>query len=98
MYIWGGSRIGKTITIRHVLSILDYGLSENSDNTHVDFTRIDSTSINSDVLVCREILAHLTATIPQTRFTFTQYLQSIWSKIDRIVKNYDYYALINFLQ
>lgn len=96
MYIWGGSGVGKTITIRHVLSILDYGLRENSDNTHVDLIRIDSTSINSDVLVCREILSQLTATIPQMGFTFAQYLQSIWSEIDRIATNYDYYALIIF--
>lgn len=96
MYIWGGSGVGKTITIQHVLSILEYGLRENSNNTYVDFIRIDSTSINSDILVCFEILSHLTATIPQTGFTFAQYLQSIWSEIDRIAGKYDYYALIIF--
>ena len=96
MYIWGGSGVGKTITIQHVLSILEYGLRENSNNTHVDFIRIDSTSINSDVLVCREILSHLTEIIPLAGFTFSQYLKSIWNEIDRIASKYDYYALIIF--
>ena len=40
MYIWGGSGVGKTITIQHVLSILEYGLRGNSRNTSVDFVQI----------------------------------------------------------
>ena len=63
MFIWGGSGVGKTITINHVLKILSIGSKLKNKNVVIDFVKINCSISKTDTAVCLQILLLFLITI-----------------------------------
>ena len=96
MYIWGDTGVGKTITVKYVLNILQDGLKSEAKDILIDAIIIDCTAIRSETLACTEILTQLTGIQMKTGFQFYYYLNDIWKFIDKKAKEHSFYTLILF--
>jgi archaeal cell division control protein 6 len=96
MYIWGDTGVGKTITVRYVLNILQDGLKSQAKDILIDTVIIDCTAIRSEIIACTEILTQLTGIQMKSGFQFYYYLNDIWKIIDKKAKEHAYYTLILF--
>lgn len=96
MYIWGDTGVGKTITVKYVLNVLQEGLKSQAKDILIDTVIIDCTAIRSEILACTEILTQLTGIQMKSGFQFYYYLNDIWKFIDKKAKEHAYYTLILF--
>jgi cell division control protein 6 len=96
MYIWGDTGVGKTITIKYLLKILTEGLKAEGKDILIDTIVIDCTAQSSEIPACIEILTQLTGVAIQTGRQFFQYLNDIWSIIDKRASEHIFYAFILF--
>lgn len=94
MYIWGDTGTGKTITIKYVLNVLTAGIKKQGKNILVDTVILDCMSIKNETVACAEILGKLNGSIIKQGLQFNQYLNEIWSFIDRTAERYAFYTIV----
>lgn len=96
MYIWGDTGVGKTITVKYLLRVLTDGLKSEGKDILIDTVVIDCTAFSFEISACVEILTQLTGiSIPFGR-QFYQYLNDIWSIIEKKASEHAFYTLILF--
>ena len=61
MFIWGGSSVGKTIIINHVLKTLSIGSKLKNKNVVIDFVKINCSVSKTDTAVCLQILSYFSS-------------------------------------
>ena len=96
MYIWGDTGVGKTITVKYLLRVLTEGLKAEDKDILIETVVIDCTAFFSEIPACVEILTQLTGISMQTGRQFYQYLNDIWSVIDKKAHEHTFYTLILF--
>lgn len=96
MYIWGDTGVGKTITVKYLLKILTDGLKAEGKDILIDTIVLDCTAQSSEIPACIEILTQLTSVSIQTGRQFFQYLNDIWSIIDKRASEHGFYTFILF--
>ena len=94
MYIWGDTGVGKTITIKHVLKILTDGIKEDGQDILIDIVMLNCTVIKSEITACIEILTQLTKVTIKTGLLFYNYMNDIWSVIEKKASEHAFYTLI----
>ena len=58
MYIWGDTGVGKTITIKHVLKILTYGIKEDGQDILINIVILNWVPLQKILLSCKIITNH----------------------------------------
>jgi cell division control protein 6 len=96
MYIWGDTGVGKTITDKYLLRVLTEGLKSEGKDILIDTVVIDCTAFSSEISACVEIITQLTGISVQFGRQFYQYLNDIWSTIERKANEHAFYTLILF--
>lgn len=104
MFIWGGSGVGKTITINHVLKTLSIGSRLNNKNVVIDFIKINCSISKTDTAVCLQILSYFSSkykpSVKKGYLTRGQsidyYLNDIWDFIRERASKCETYAFILF--
>ncbi len=94
MYIWGDTGVGKTITIKHVLKILTDGIKEEGQDILIDIVILNCTVIKSEITACIEILTQLTSVTIKTGLLFYNYMNDIWSVLEKKANEHAFYTLI----
>jgi cell division control protein 6 len=96
MYIWGDTGVGKTITVKYILRVLTEGLKSEGKDILIDTVVIDCTAFSFAISACVEILTQLTGISMPFGRQFYQYLNDIWSIIERKASEHSFYTLILF--
>jgi archaeal cell division control protein 6 len=104
MFIWGGSGVGKTITINHVLNTLSIGSRLKNKKIIIDFVKINCSISKTDTAVCLQILSYFSSmykpSIKKGHLTRGQsidyYLNQIWDFIRERASICESYAFILF--
>jgi cell division control protein 6 len=104
MFIWGGSGVGKTITINHVLKTLSIGSKLNNKNIVIDFIKINCSISKTDTAVCLQILSYFSSVYkPSVKKghlirgqSIDYYLNQIWDLIRERASKCETYAFILF--
>lgn len=103
MFIWGGSGVGKTITINHVLNTLSVGSRLKNKNIVIDFIKINCSISKTDTAVCLQILSYFSSNykLPINKGlvrgqSIDYYLNQIWEFINERASKCESYAFILF--
>ena len=104
MFIWGGSGVGKTITINHVLKTLSIGSKLKNKNVVIDFVKINCSISKTDTAVCLQILSYFSSRYkPSVKKGYLirgqsidYYLNQIWDFIRDRASQCETYAFILF--
>ena len=97
MYIWGDTGVGKTITVKYLLKALSEGLKQDNMDTLVERIIVNCTAHTSEIPICIDILSQLTGIEVPFGKQIYQYLNDIWSAIDKKASEHNNYVVIIFL-
>lgn len=96
VFIWGGSGVGKTITVEHVVKEINETLEEDDPDNVVDFIKINCSVDNNDSDICSTILSHFSINIPSRGRSVSSSMRLIWKAINEEAQNHVHYTLILF--
>lgn len=97
MYIWGDNGVGKTIVVRHIISVLKDGLARKNKAVRVSTITINCKMIHNTNSALYDILYQLTGTKPKQKLNRYNYFNQICDVINTRARDYQFYAIIIFL-